>query len=127
MKGSSPDVTASDIASATGANRIPALLNASDVFVRRHIGPSPHERDEMLQSVGASSLDALMDEAIPSAISLTEPLALPPADTEPAYLTRLAGIADRNVVCKSYIGLGYHDTITPGVILRMVLENPGWY
>jgi len=81
----------------------------------------------MLRAVGASSLDALMDEAIPAGIRLPAPLDLPPAESESVYLARLATIADRNRVFRSYIGLGYHDTITPGVILRMVLENPGWY
>ena len=114
MKGSSPDV-------------IPATLAPSDRFAPRHIGPSPQERDEMLRAVGAASLDALMDEAIPPAIRLRQPLALPPPEAESVYLQRLAAIVGRNRVCRSYIGLGYHDTITPSVILRLVMENPGWY
>jgi glycine dehydrogenase len=101
--------------------------DATDWFSPRHIGPSPDERDQMLQAVGASSLDALMDEAIPSSIRLSAPLQLPPAESEFQYLGRLARIADGNRVFRSYIGLGYHDTVTPGVILRMVMENPGWY
>ncbi len=102
-------------------------LDVSDRFARRHIGPSPDERDQMLQAVGASSLDALMDEAIPASIRLTTPLSLPPAESEQQYLNRLGHLAHRNQVFRSYIGLGYHDTFTPSVILRMVLENPGWY
>ncbi len=102
-------------------------LDATDWFARRHIGPSPDDRDRMLASVGASSLDALMDEVIPASIRLTRPLNLPPAESEHAYLRRLSAIARRNKTFRSYIGLGYHDTITPAVIQRMVMENPGWY
>ena len=81
----------------------------------------------MLQAVGAASLAALADEIVPADIRLEAPLALPPAESEHAYLTRLGGIAARNQLFRSYIGLGYHDTITPSVIRRMILENPGWY
>src|SRR5688572_23660751 len=102
-------------------------LDASDWFPRRHIGPSPAERDAMLAAVGAPSLDALIDEAIPAAIRLQKPLDLPPPESEHQYLRRLTAIARRNKTFRSYIGLGYHDTITPSVILRMVMENPGWY
>ena len=102
-------------------------LDASDRFAPRHIGPSPDERDAMLDLVGARSLDALIDEAIPASIRLKRPLNLPPAESEHEYLRRLAHVARRNKAFRSYIGLGYHDTITPSVILRMVMENPGWY
>ncbi len=102
-------------------------LDASDWFAGRHIGPSVEERDEMLAAIGAASLDALVDEAIPRSIRLPHPLNLPPAESEHQYLRRLAQIARRNKTFRSYIGLGYHDTITPSVILRMVMENPGWY
>jgi glycine dehydrogenase len=102
-------------------------LDATDWFAPRHIGPSTDERDAMLQAIGASSLDTLIDEAIPSSIRLTRPLSLPPAESEHQYLRRLAEVGSRNKVFRSYIGLGYHDTITPSVILRMVMENPGWY
>jgi glycine dehydrogenase len=102
-------------------------LDATDWFAPRHIGPSPDERDAMLQAIGARSLDTLIDEAIPSSIRLKRPLTLPPAESEHQYLRRLADVASRNKVFRSYIGLGYHDTITPSVILRMVMENPGWY
>ncbi len=102
-------------------------LDATDWFARRHIGPSPDDRDQMLAAVGAASFDALMDEAIPASIRLPRPLNLPPPESEHAYLRRLSGIARRNKTFRSYIGLGYHDTITPAVIQRMVMENPGWY
>jgi glycine dehydrogenase len=102
-------------------------LDASDWFARRHIGPSPDDRDRMLQTVGAASLDALVDEAIPASIRLARPLNLPAAESEHGYLRRLTALARRNKTFRTYIGLGYHDTITPSVILRMVMENPGWY
>src|SRR5688572_6685221 len=81
----------------------------------------------MLEAVGAASIDALIDEAIPSAIRLGEPLDLPPSETEHEFLRRLTQVARGNRTFRSYIGLGYHDTFTPSVIRRMVLENPGWY
>ena len=102
-------------------------LDANDWFAPRHIGPSPDERDAMLEAIGARSLDALIDEAIPAAIRLKRPLNLPEAESEHQYLRRLTHVARRNKTFRSYIGLGYHDTITPSVILRMVMENPGWY
>jgi glycine dehydrogenase len=105
----------------------PDTTGALDSFASRHIGPRPADRDEMLRAVGASSLDALMDEAIPPSIRLTEPLHLPPGETEHDYLERLRSVAAKNRVFKSYIGMGYYDCITPAVILRNVLENPGWY
>src|SRR5437773_1797636 len=93
----------------------------------RHIGPDEAERDEMLKVVRASSLDALIDEAIPPRIRLSKPLDLPNGQAEFQYLRDLRHIASRNQVDRSYIGLGYYDCITPSVILRNVLENPGWY
>ncbi|HKE82235.1 MAG TPA: aminomethyl-transferring glycine dehydrogenase [Vicinamibacterales bacterium] len=102
-------------------------LDATDWFPSRHIGPSPDERDDMLAIVGAPSLDALIDETIPSSIRLTTPLNLPPPESEHQYLRRLGQLAHQNQVFRSYIGLGYHDTFTPSVIVRMVMENPGWY
>src|SRR5258705_4778690 len=102
-------------------------LDASDWFARRHIGPSPDDRDRMLETVGAASLDALVDEAIRASIRLARPLNLPPAESEHGYLRRLTAVARRNKTFRSYIGLGYHDTITPGVFGGMVMENPGCY
>ena len=96
-------------------------------FASRHIGPRPAERDAMLHAVGAPSLEALLAEAIPGHIRRREPLRLPPAESEAAYLTRLRRLASQNQVFRSFIGLGYWDTVTPAVILRNVLENPGWY
>src|SRR4030095_5815563 len=81
----------------------------------------------MLKAVGASSLDALMNEIVPQDIRREKPLSLPEADSEFGYHQRLRGIAAKNRIFRSYIGLGYHDTITPAVIARNVFENPGWY
>jgi glycine dehydrogenase len=102
-------------------------LDAHDWFAPRHIGPSADEREAMLAAIGASSLDALVDEAIPASIRLSRPLQLPAPESEHQYLRRLTRLARRNKTFRSYIGLGYHNTVTPSVILRMVLENPGWY
>ena len=83
----------------------------------------------MLDAVGASSLDALMDEIIPADIRINtnEPVSLPPAESEFGYHQRLRRLASQNRVCRSYIGLGHHDTVTPPAIARNVFENPGWY
>ncbi len=96
-------------------------------FQSRHIGPDAAARDQMLAAIGVSSLDALIDQTIPPDIRLTAPLDLPPGDSEQAYLRRLRGIAARNRTYRSFIGHGYYDCVTPAVILRNVLENPGWY
>jgi glycine dehydrogenase len=96
-------------------------------FQSRHIGPDQAERDGMLKVVGASSLSALMDEVVPASIRLKAPLGLPDGQTEYQYLRDLRQLASRNDLFRSFIGLGYHDCITPSVILRNVLENPGWY
>ena len=98
-----------------------------DVFQSRHIGPDAAETDEMLKVIGAKSLDALIDQAIPARIRLNNPLDLPNGTSEHAFLRDLRGIAAKNRLFRSYIGLGYSDCITPSVILRNVLENPGWY
>ena len=102
-------------------------LDSTDEFQTRHIGPDPQERDDMVRVIGASSLDALIDEAVPRHIRLKAPLNLPPAEGEFAFLQRLRAIAARNQVFRSFIGTGYYDCITPSVILRNVFENPSWY
>jgi glycine dehydrogenase len=96
-------------------------------FRSRHIGPDAAARDLMLAAIGVSSLDALIDQTVPPDIRLTAPLDLPPGETEHEYLRRLRTIAARNRVARSYIGQGYYGCVTPAVILRNVLENPGWY
>jgi glycine cleavage system P protein (glycine dehydrogenase) len=102
-------------------------MTAQMTFADRHIGPSPDEHARMLETVGFSHIDELIDAAVPAAIRTRRPLDLPPALSEPQALARLRELASRNQVLTSMIGLGYHGTITPGVILRNVLENPGWY
>ena len=96
-------------------------------FVRRHIGPDDIHIQQMLDVLGFESLEKLIESTIPSSIQISEPLALPTAQSEAATLNRLQGIASRNTLKHSMIGMGYHDTITPTVILRNILENPGWY
>src|SRR5436190_94202 len=81
----------------------------------------------MLNAVGAASLDALIDEAIPARIRLKQPLNLPFGESEYEFLRELRGTASRNQLFRSFLGLGYYDCMTPSVILRNVLENPGWY
>ena len=98
-----------------------------DTFVRRHVGPRAHELPDMLATIGAPSLDALIDEAIPASIRRPGPVALPPGESEHDYLTRLGAVARQNRVLRSCIGLGYYDTITPSVIRRCLFENPSWY
>jgi glycine dehydrogenase len=109
-----------------------APLAPGDVFERRHIGPSPADQGAMLAWLGYDSLDALTDAVVPASIRLGRPLLLAglPAERalgEQEVLAWLRTYAADNSVFRSLIGLGYHDTITPAVILRNVLENPGWY
>ncbi len=96
-------------------------------FKSRHIGPDRGARDAMLRTIGVASIDELIQQTIPSGIRLAEQLDLPQPDSEAGYLRRLTQIAARNVVARSYIGMGYYDCVTPSVILRNVFENPGWY
>ncbi|MEY4198369.1 MAG: hypothetical protein RLZZ265_109, partial [Verrucomicrobiota bacterium] len=105
----------------------PAAFAHPDTFVRRHIGPRADETAEMLKSLGHDSLDAMIDALVPADIRLTAPLNIPPALSEFDALRQLKAIASKNQVFKSYLGLGYHDCITPPVIQRNILENPGWY
>jgi glycine dehydrogenase len=104
-----------------------SALEQRDEFIARHIGPCPSEIAAMLATIGASSLDQLIDQTVPAAIRLPAPLALAGARTENEALGALKAIAGKNRVNKSLIGMGYADTLTPKVILRNVLENPGWY
>ena len=98
-----------------------------DFANRRHIGPSPAEMAEMLQAVGASSLDALIDEIVPDDIRLKTPMTWGKALSEQAVLAKLRSVADMNRVMVSFIGQGYHGTVTPPPIQRNVFENPAWY
>jgi len=98
-----------------------------DTFARRHLGPQRDEIAKMLGTVGYDSLDALADDVIPPAIRLRQPLDLPAAMGEREALETLRAMMDHNKVFRSYLGQGYYDTITPPVIQRNILENPGWY
>lgn len=103
------------------------LLKPLDTFPRRHLGPSSVDIERMLEVLGVESLDALIDEAVPPQIRLKEPLRLDPPRSESEVLAELRNLAGRNRVYRSFIGMGYYGTLTPGVIQRNILENPGWY
>ena len=98
-----------------------------DKFINRHIGPNPEEIKEMLNAIGIDSVDSLINETIPEQIKLNKELKLEEPVTEYRFIENLKKIAAKNKVFKSYIGMGYHPAITPSVIQRNVLENPGWY
>ncbi len=102
-------------------------LEAADGFVRRHVAPSGDDLAAMLDVVGAASLDELAAGTVPSPIRSKAPLPLPPAIDEAAAIAELRGLAAQNGTAKNLIGQGYYGTHTPPVILRNVLENPGWY
>ena len=98
-----------------------------DQFVKRHIGIGEADLQEMLNVVKASSLDQLMEETVPNSIRTNRDLDLPEALSEYEYLQELKKTAAKNKVFQSFIGMGYHGTITPAVILRNIFQNPGWY
>ena len=96
-------------------------------FTSRHIGPRPQDIQEMVETLGYDSLDALVDAVVPEEIRLRRPLALPKGKSERDVLRSLRHLAAQNEVFRSYLGMGYHGTFTPQVIQRNILENPGWY
>ncbi|MCY1718827.1 aminomethyl-transferring glycine dehydrogenase [Prolixibacteraceae bacterium Z1-6] len=100
---------------------------SQDRFVTRHIGPRNNEIAEMLEAVGVSSMEELLEQTVPSNIRLQQPLKLNEGLSERKYFRRILDLASKNKVYNTYIGMGYYDTITPAVILRNVLENPVWY
>lgn len=104
-----------------------AQLEQPSDFVRRHIGPGQEEIASMLDTVDAASLDDLIQQTVPAGIRLPEPLKVGVAETEVDALSQLKAVAGKNKIMRSFIGMGYTDTHTPNVILRNVLENPGWY
>ena len=106
---------------------MPVSLEHPDTFVRRHVAPDDRDIAEMLRVTGKSSLDELIEQTIPSTIRLRRPLALPAALSERDLLDKLSEIANKNEIWRSFLGMGYSDCITPPVIQRNVLENPGWY
>ncbi|MEW9550948.1 aminomethyl-transferring glycine dehydrogenase [Nonomuraea sp. NPDC050783] len=105
----------------------PLTSLAAPPFASRHIGPSEAERERMLEAVGFESVADLVGAAVPEAIRAKDRLMLPAAASEAEAIAELRALAGRNRVLTSMIGLGYHDTITPAVIRRNLLENPGWY
>ncbi|HEX6881832.1 MAG TPA: aminomethyl-transferring glycine dehydrogenase [Planctomycetota bacterium] len=105
----------------------PGFLRPTDPFTQRHLGASGAELDAMLDVVGVRSLAELVERTVPAAIRSPRPLALGPGLEEHAYLGEIRALARKNRVRKAFLGLGYHGTITPSVVLRNVLENPGWY
>jgi glycine dehydrogenase len=102
-------------------------LQQNDDFIHRHIGPSQRDIDGMLEALGVDSLDVLIDKAVPKAIRSSAPLPLPESRSERDVLAELRRLATQNLPMRSVIGMGYYDCVTPPVILRNVMENPGWY
>lgn len=109
------------------STRMSLNIHYQEDFQNRHIAPNLPDTEAMLQKIGVKTIDELIDQTVPAAIRLKQPLNLPPAKSETAYLSALKQTSLLNKVYKSYIGQGYYDTVTPGVILRNVFENPGWY
>src|SRR6187399_3188793 len=110
----------------TATQPLGALENASE-FRDRHIGPDADDERHMLLVIGAASHRALIEAVVPRSIARAQPMALPTPVSEATALTELRALAAKNRVMKSFIGQGYHGTLTPGVILRNILENPAWY
>ncbi|QXE12457.1 MULTISPECIES: aminomethyl-transferring glycine dehydrogenase [Pseudomonas] len=110
-------------------SQLPSLsqLRDPEAFLRRHLGPDAAEQQAMLDSLGLGSRVELIEQTVPPGIRLNRALDLPPALDEQAALAKLRGYAEQNQVWTSLIGMGYYGTLTPTVILRNVLENPGWY
>ncbi|MEC9080856.1 MAG: hypothetical protein VYE44_03695, partial [Verrucomicrobiota bacterium] len=93
----------------------------------RHIGPRPSDIAAMLEALGHESIETMIDAGTPSSIRLIHPPEIPEAQNETGALQALQDLADENQIWRSYIGMGYHGCITPPVIKRNLLENPGWY
>ena len=102
-------------------------IDLQEKFEHRHIAPNHQDTASMLETIGLHSVDELIEQTVPAAIRLKNPLNLPKAMSEFDYLTNLKQIASKNKIFKSYIGQGYYDTVVPAVIQRNILENPGWY
>ena len=106
-------------------NQFNALYSES--FSDRHIGPRQSDLNAMLNTIGVKSLDELINHVVPSNIRLPKPLSVDSAISEVEFLSMLREKAAKNKLYKNYIGMGYYNTHTPGVILRNIMENPGWY
>ncbi|MFQ5601235.1 MAG: glycine dehydrogenase, partial [Candidatus Krumholzibacteriia bacterium] len=124
------DETTADLDPGTTSTKQPteaSMLDTPDTFIHRHIGPRTADIDVMLEFLGYESLDALMDATIPASIRMEKPLRLGTPRGESDVLRELRALASRNDVFRSCIGMGYSGTITPPVVQRNILENPGWY
>jgi len=119
--------SASVSVSAAASAKAPDIFKPNDAFLHRHMGSQGDKKQQMLEKVGFNSLDELVSSTVPKAIRLSAKLKLDAPLTESEALSKLKGIMSQNQVKKSFIGAGYYETQTPGVILRNVLENPGWY
>ncbi|MFV8431266.1 aminomethyl-transferring glycine dehydrogenase [Vibrio owensii] len=102
-------------------------LSTQNEFVARHNGPNKSDQQKMLEAINAASLDSLIDETVPAQIRLEQPMSLAEAKSEADMLAAMREFADQNQVKRTFIGQGYYNTFTPNVILRNVMENPGWY
>lgn len=102
-------------------------LSTQNEFVARHNGPNKSDQQKMLDAINVANLDALIEETVPAQIRLEKPLALGEAKSEADMLVAMRQFADQNQIKRTFIGQGYYNTFTPNVILRNVLENPGWY
>ncbi len=105
----------------------PDFLSPTDTFIHRHLGPTDADLGEMLGTLGLQSLDALTAATVPADIRLQKDLDLPLHRGEQAVLQKIRSIAAQNTLCRSLLGMGYHDCVTPGVIQRNIFENPAWY
>src|SRR6185312_4040660 len=103
------------------------LFRHPDVFADRHVGPDQAEVDEMLAALKVASLDALVAETVPGSIRLPKPLNLPAPRSELELMAELEQVAAQNQGFRSFLGMGYHATFTPPIVLRNILLNPGWY
>src|SRR5688572_14482006 len=104
-----------------------SLLQPTDTFARRHLGPRARDIEQMLAVLEVDSLEALIQQTVPQSIRLKKPLALPPAQSESEALAELRRLAGQNQIFRSFIGMGYYNCLVPPVIQRNILENPGWY
>jgi len=103
------------------------IFKPTDQFLHRHLGPREVELGDMLRTVGCSSLDELVQKTVPAHIIRDKPLNMEPSMSESEALNKIREITSKNTVNKSLIGMGFYETMTPGVVLRNMLENPGWY
>ncbi|MBP1601162.1 MAG: glycine dehydrogenase, decarboxylating, partial [Acidobacteria bacterium] len=120
-------VMSSDMSSPRNRNETNSSFPPADCFERRHIGPGPQDIAHMLDVLGFPDLDSFIDRVVPPAIRAARPLEIGESRSEHQALADFSGIASRNRIYRSFIGMGYYDCITPAVIQRNILENPGWY